>query len=503
MDFTGFKLRRTKKYSFNYIKVHCITYNKLVYPYIKNDVLILDYYRLNCFSKTLIKSYTVKVYKNNTWEIDGVKQTRKPKIGELKAYVISSTELGYYLTKSFISNVVGEFINNNHCSGTLNNLIKFLTRKKSKAYIPEYLQQKCEPLLKEWTGYLYNEGDFIYKHYQQGFIITKYHQVYNFDFRSFELIVPRHIHLTIHSGVYEKLNQFYLCINNTNINDILYFLEHGLINLIGKINDKQRIQVIRKLSFSKKQILNNHNVYLYSPFWHINNLNSYRDEDFNIIVQCFSYNFPNVLEKYKNYRKYFDYSKTLNGIFGESYLYLCKDYFHMLNNYKSVIPTNRFPKYPPPAQIERFHDILVEYIRNLKDQEKIQRIKALNKTYDLLKPQLKKLEYSNDKYSIIIPEQLEDLIKEGDVLHHCVGSYVDAVIDKRNKIYFLRKNTELTKPYFTIDIDYNNTVRQVHTYCNKNVSDVPEHMELVSFIKSWGEDKNLILSNFDNVRCAL
>lgn len=503
MDFTGFKLRRTKKYSFNHIKVHCITYSKLVFPYIENNILVLDYYRLNGFSKRLKKVQTVKVYKNNTWEIDGVKQTRKPKIRELKAYVISSTELGYYLTKSFVSDIVGEFIDNNHCSGTLNNLIKFLTRKKSKAYIPEYLQQKCEPLLKEWTGYLYNDGDFIYKKYDYGLIITKDCKVYNFNFKSFELVIPKYIYLQIESGIYKELNSLHLCINNKNINEILYFLENDLISLINKVNDKQIMQIIKKLSLSKKQILNQHQIYWYSSFYNIKNLNSYRDEDFNIIVQCFSYNFPNVLEKYKNYRKYFDYSKTLNGIFGESYLYLCKDYFHMLNNHKSVIPTNRFPKYPSPTQIERFHDILVEHIRNLKDQEKMQRVKALNKTYDLLKPQLKKLEYSNDKYSIIIPEQLEDLIKEGDVLHHCVGSYVDAVIDKRNKIYFLRKNTELTKPYFTIDVDYNNTVRQVHTYCNKNVSDVPEHMELVSFIKSWGEDKNLILSNFDNVRCAL
>lgn len=502
MDFTGFKLRRTKEYSFNHIKVHCITYSKLVYPYIENDVLILDYYRLNCFSKVLKKVQTVKVYKNNTWEIDGVKQTRKPKIRELKAYVISSTELGYYLTKSFCSKIVNEFINNKH-SGTLIGLIKFLTRKKAKAYIPEYLQQKCELLLKEWTDYIYNDGDFIYRNYEHGLIITKYHQVYNFNFNSFELIVPRYIHLTIHSGIYEKLNQFYLCINNTNINDILYFLEHDLINLMRKVNDKPTIQVIRKLSFSKKQILNKHKMYHHSPFYKVDNLNSYRDEDFDILVQCFSQHFPNVLEKYKNYRKYFEYSKILDAIFAESYFYLCRDYFHMLNNHKNVIPTNRFPKYPPPAQIEHFHDMLVEYIRNLRDQEKMQRIRALNEKYDLLKPQLKKLEYSNDKYSIIIPEQLEDLVKEGDVLHHCVGSYVDAVIDKRNKIYFLRKNTELTKPYFTIDVDYNNTVRQVHTYCNKNVSDVPEHMELVSFIKSWGENKNLILSNFDNVRCAL
>jgi hypothetical protein len=503
MDFTRFKLRRTKKYSFNHIKVHCITYSKLVYPYIENDVLILDYYRLNWLSKGLMKSYTVKVYKNNTWEIDGVKQTRKPKIRELKAYVISNTELGYYLIKAFISKVVDEFINNNHYSGTLNNLIKFLTKKKAKAYIPEYLQQKCEPLLKEWTDYVYNEGDFIYKHYRQGLIITKDHKVYNFDFNSFTLTPPKCIYLKINSGVYEKLNLLHLCINNKNINEILYLLENNLSNLINKVDDKRKMQIIKKLSLSKKQILNKYNVYLYSPFWYINNLNSYRDEDFNIIVHCFSYNFPNVLEKYKNYKKYFDYYPKVTCHLENSYFYSCGDYFRMLINNENTIPTNMFPKYPAPEQIEHYHNRLVEYIRNLKDQEKMQRIKALNKTYDLLKPQLKKLEYSNDKYSIIIPEQLEDLIKEGDVLHHCVGSYVDAVINKRNKIYFLRKNTELTKPYFTIDVDYSNTVRQVHTYCNKNVSDVPEHMELVSFIKSWSEDKNLILSNFDNVRCAL
>lgn len=503
MDFTGFKLRRTKKYSFNYIKVHCITYSKLVFPYIENNILVLDYYYLNRFSKRLNKLQTVKIYKNNTWEIDGVKQTKKPKIGELKAYVISNTELGYYLTKAFISNVVGEFIDNNHCSGTLNNLIKFLTRKKSKTYIPEHLQQKCELLKKEWTGYLYDRGDFIYKHYRQGLIITKDHKVYNFDFNSFTLTIPRHIYLKVNSGIYEKLTLLNLCINNKNINEILYLLENDLSNLINKVNDRRRMQIIRKLSLSKKQILNNHHIPWYSNFYDIKNLNSYRDEDFNIIVQCYEHSFPYVSKRYKNYRKYFDYcSKILQPITG-NYIYSCRDYFRMLIDNENTIPTNRFPKYPAPDKIERLHDELVTYIRNLKDQEKMQRIKELNKTYDLLKPQLKKLEYSNDKYSIIIPEQLEDLIKEGDALHHCVGSYVDAVIDKRNKIYFLRKNTELTKPYFTIDVDYNNTVRQVHTYCNKNVNSVPEHMELVSFIKSWGEDKNLILSNFDNVRCAL
>lgn len=393
MDFTGFKLRRTKKYSFNHITVSYITYSKLVYPYVENDVLILDYYRLDWRNGKLKKLYTIKVYKNKTWEIDGVKQTKKPKVGEVKAYTILNNESGYYLVKSFCSKIVNEFINNKH-SGTLIGLIKFLTRKKAKTYIPEYLQQKCNSFRKEYYGYLYDDGDFIYRNYHHGIIITKYHQVYNFDFRSFELIVPRHIHLTIHSGVYEKLNQFYLCINNTNINDILYFLEHGLINLMRKVNDKPSMRVIRKLSFSKKQILNKYKMYYHSPFYKVDNLNSYRDEDFDILVQCFSQNFPNVLEKYKNYRKYFEYSKILDAIFAESYFYLCRDYFHMLNNHKNVISTNRFPKYPPPAQIERFHDILVEHIRNLKDQEKMQRIKALNKTYDLLKPQLKKLEYS-------------------------------------------------------------------------------------------------------------
>ena len=71
---------------------------------------------------------------------------------------------------------------------------------------------------------------------------------------------------------------------------------------------------------------------------------------------------------------------------------------------------------------------------------------------------------------------------------------------KKNKIYFLRKNSELNKSWFTIDVDYNNNVRQVHTYCNGNLDSVPEYKDLQKFLLEWCSCKNLNLTNLNSIK---
>lgn len=519
--FQDFKLKKTNKYSFNYISTPNITYSQLVHPYIENDVLVLDYYYLNWANKKLKYTYTIKIYKNHTWELNGVKQTKKPKIGQLKAHVIYENENGYFLNflnYPFNSKIVNQFIESDNCF-TLYSTIQFLTKKKASSYIPEYLQRKCALLApNNMINYKYCDGDFIYRNYKYGLIITKEHKVYNFNFYSFKLIIPQPVSFNfVDEGEYLGLNNKYITIHNQNINEVLYFLENKLFSLLNQVNDKSRLKWIKKLSFSKKQILNKYKLSWYSSFYRIENLNSYRDEDFETLLNCCNAGFPDLIN-YKQYKKYFDYCNNnldidstdlvmpvvfCTQVNKETYIRKTKDYLYMYSRWKNTFTNNHFPKYPKPQDVERYHDELVEYQIQKQNEEDSIKLQHLNEKYKNLKPNLSKLTYSEDKYSIIIPEKLEDVIKEGKILHHCVGSYINSIVEKRNKIYFLRKNSEINSPYFTVDVDYDNNVRQIHTYYNGNVENSKDSEELLQFISNWCKIKNLNGSQFNSVRCAL
>ena len=66
-----------------------------VYPYMEGNVLVLDYYHLQYFfisNGSLKFSYRIKVYPDRTWELDGVKQTRKPTPSQIKGDIIHKSE---------------------------------------------------------------------------------------------------------------------------------------------------------------------------------------------------------------------------------------------------------------------------------------------------------------------------------------------------------------------------------------------------------------------------
>lgn len=83
-------------------------------------------------------------------------------------------------------------------------------------------------------------------------------------------------------------------------------------------------------------------------------------------------------------------------------------------------------------------------------------------------------EYKDDEIglSMISPRQSSDLNTEGKVLSHCVASYIDPVINGTENILFIRRNENISCPYFTMDLvpDKNSKnrfeIRQIHCYGN-------------------------------------
>lgn len=128
-------------------------------------------------------------------------------------------------------------------------------------------------------------------------------------------------------------------------------------------------------------------------------------------------------------------------------------------------------------------------LETLKDSKKTQRFQKRAKT-------LKKHFYGNDSFSIVCPKTPKELVKEGRRLKHCVGDYVNKMIKGKALIFFLRKNEELEKPYFTIEVTSKGKIKQVHGFDNCDIDrDSPEY----KFLKKWAKKNKFRMGDIDEL----
>lgn len=106
--------------------------------------------------------------------------------------------------------------------------------------------------------------------------------------------------------------------------------------------------------------------------------------------------------------------------------------------------------------------------------------------------QLKPLEWTYGKLCIILPKGNIDLVREGEILRHCVGTYGDAHLQGKDTIFFVRKRNKRNTPYYTLDIDLTGRPRrvQLHGYGNERHGEHKEYKhnipkEVLEFCDTW------------------
>lgn len=140
-------------------------------------------------------------------------------------------------------------------------------------------------------------------------------------------------------------------------------------------------------------------------------------------------------------------------------------------------------------ELHRYHNMLIEInitdkeARNKEEQERLNKLAA--KLYDQRK---EKFEYADDNFSIVVPEEMNKITKEGVYLHHCVGSYISRVAEGRTNILFLRKNEDIDIPFFTIEVNNHNEVIQIHGLYNRWLGNEPD---AVKFVIDWIHEKGI------------
>ena len=117
-----------------------------------------------------------------------------------------------------------------------------------------------------------------------------------------------------------------------------------------------------------------------------------------------------------------------------------------------------------PKNLKARHDQLVERINARRNEEKYDHLNA--RIRERL-PEAKRYFWEDDTYMIIPAERCEELVEEGRTLHHCVGAndiYMNAMAEGRSWILFLRRKSELNKPYYTIEINmYTDKIKQYYS----------------------------------------
>lgn len=148
----------------------------------------------------------------------------------------------------------------------------------------------------------------------------------------------------------------------------------------------------------------------------------------------------------------------------------------------SVEMDREFDKYP--RYLKTAHDISAKNYR-------VNKSKVLSDKYEKVKESLKKMEYKDEEYCVLVPENLESIVREGSSLNHCVASYIEGVVAGEYAILFLRSVNEQDKSLVTVQVK-DGRVLQARGQSNRPTSE-EESKFLEKFVESLNKQKEMVL----------
>ena len=153
-----------------------------------------------------------------------------------------------------------------------------------------------------------------------------------------------------------------------------------------------------------------------------------------------------------------------------------------------------------PKDLKARHDELVERINARKNEKQLQEARKKYKKKDqeimVHLPETRKYFWENEEYMIIPAGKCEELVREGQQLHHCVGAsdlYMDRMAEGKRWILFLRKKEDINTPYYTIEIDMeSNKIKQWYSAFDRK----PDEEKIQKLLSTF--TKQVLLLNIHN-----
>ena len=138
-----------------------------------------------------------------------------------------------------------------------------------------------------------------------------------------------------------------------------------------------------------------------------------------------------------------------------------------------------------PKDLKERHDAAKDIIRHKSSELE-------RKKYAKLKKKLeRKYAFELGELCVLVPESAEDIVREGQTLHHCVSGYAKRHIEGKTIILFLRKRRKQWRSFLTIELYEAHGkafIRQVHGYKNElyiKKTGVAPSVRYGEFLDTW------------------
>ena len=136
-------------------------------------------------------------------------------------------------------------------------------------------------------------------------------------------------------------------------------------------------------------------------------------------------------------------------------------------------------------KLKKRHAELIKICQERKSELRLAEMEERYPKVNQICETLKKYEFQGEIYSVLAPNSLADILAEGDALHHCVstqGRYMERIEQRESYILFLRKNSNLKKPYYTLEVEPDGTVRQKRTAYDRQGKEIGK---IEAFLQDW------------------
>lgn len=163
-----------------------------------------------------------------------------------------------------------------------------------------------------------------------------------------------------------------------------------------------------------------------------------------------------------------------------------KDYLSMADKLKMDTSMELIYK---PKDLYLGHQEMIKLTRGPEIAAQTKKILKDYPNVDKICKEIKsKYEFSDKEYTIIAPEGAKDIVLEGIALNHCVDTahyYFERINTHESYILFLRKTNNVDKPYYTIEVEPNGTIRQKRTTGDKQNADIEDAKK---FLLKWQKE---------------
>lgn len=178
-----------------------------------------------------------------------------------------------------------------------------------------------------------------------------------------------------------------------------------------------------------------------------------RQEDFKLLRYIGDDRYDKMYEKYLDMRQYTTIYKVDKYITKQRIKHVA-DYFDYIRWLEKMgyDMRNEFNLYP--KDFKKAHDDKSKEYVKFKDKQAEEDNKRFHKLLKKLRKDTSDVDAMNLRIEgmfIRLPAQLDELKREGEILHHCVGTYVDRVAKGETMIFFIRQESDPDKPFFTLE----------------------------------------------------